>query len=402
LEIQYVDFAIWQRKWLRGEVYERHLRYWKEQLGERAEVLELPTDRPRPSVQYYRGATEEVKMSEDFSGRVKRLSRQEGMTLFMSLLAGFKVLLSRYSGQEEVIVGSPIANRNRAEIEELIGFFVNTLVLKTDLNGAPSFKELMRRVREVCLGAYAHQDMPFEKLVDELEPERDPSRSPLFQVMFSVQNVSLQPLKLGNLATNPLSIETGTAKFDLTLGLVEEGGVIGGAVEYNTDLFDAATIQRMMRHYENLLESGMRNPDQKLWELEMLSEAEREQVVVEWNRTERRYERESTIQEQFYEQARRRGVETAIEVEGEQVSYEELNRRTNQMARYLRKKGVREETRVGICEERGRGMVEGMLGIVKAGGAYVPMEPSYPVERLKQMMEDGEIGLVLSRSEVGA
>ena len=401
LPIQYVDFAVWQRKWLRGEVYERQMGYWKEQLGEKAAVLELPTDRPRPSVQYYRGATEEVELSEELSERVKRVSRQEGMTVFMTLLAGFDVLLSRYSGQEEVIVGTPIANRNRAETEGLIGFFVNTLVLKTDMRGEPSYREVMRRVREVCLGAYANQDMPFEKLVDELGPKRDLSYSPLFQVMFVMQNVPRSALKLEGLSVRQMSATMSTSKFDLTMGLVEEGGVIGGAVEYNTDLFDATTIQRMMRHYENVLESAMRNPDRKVWELEMLSEVEREEVLVEWNQTERGYEKESTIQEQFYEQARRRGRETAIEVEGERVSYEELNRRTNKLARYLRKKGVREEARVGICEERGRGMVEGMLGIVKAGGAYVPMEPSYPVERLKQMMEDGEIGVVLSRSGVG-
>ncbi|HKG79910.1 MAG TPA: condensation domain-containing protein, partial [Pyrinomonadaceae bacterium] len=286
LPVQYADYAVWQRGWLQGEVLDQQLVYWRERLTGAALVLELPADRVRPAVQSYRGAAARFEVSREVSEGLKELSQREGVTLFMTLLAAFKVLLYRYTGQADIVVGSPIAGRTRAEVENLIGFFVNTLVLRTDLSGGPGFRELLGRVRETALGAYAHQDVPFEKLVEELQPERDLSRSPLFQVMFALQNAPQESLRLEGLTLSYLKTESGVAKFDLSLFMADSSEGIKGALEYNTDLFERETVERLLGHFRILLEAIVGEPQRAVTELPLLSEAERQQLLVEWNETE--------------------------------------------------------------------------------------------------------------------
>ena len=270
LPIQYADFAHWQRQWLEGEVLETQLTYWKKQLGGAPPLLELPTDHTRPTVQTFRGAHQSLPLPKNISAGLKALSRQQGVTLFMTLLAAFKILLHSYTSQDDIIIGTPIANRNRLEIEGLIGFFVNTLVLRTDLSGDPDFRELLRRVREVCLGAYAHQDLPFERLVEELHLARNLSRNPLFQVMFVLQNARLDTLELPGLTLNPLEVDSGTTHFDLTLHIADNEHELIATLAYNTDLFETASIARMLRHYEMLLETVCASPDRRLSELPLV------------------------------------------------------------------------------------------------------------------------------------
>jgi surfactin family lipopeptide synthetase A len=404
LPIQYADFAVWQREWLRGEVLERQLSYWKRQLGG-VQLLELPTDRPRSAVQSLRGTTQSFMLPKDLSEALNALSRKEGVTLFMTLLAAFQILLHRYTGQEDIAVGSPIANRTRSEIEGLIGFFVNTLVLRTDLSGSPSFRELLSRVRRAALDAYSHQDLPFEKLVEELNPERDPSRSPLFQVMFALQNAPMNLPILAGLNVSPVELGAETAKFDLTLSLKEAAGSLTATLEYNTDLFEHATISRMLGHFQTLLEGLVTNPDQRLSELPILTETERHQLLIEWNDTKRDYPKDKCIHELFEEQAERTPDAVAVIVpsaasghgEDEQLTYRELNRRANQLAHYLQRLGVGPEILVGLCVERSPEMVVGMLGILKAGGAYVPFDATYPKERLAFMLEDAQVSVLLTQ-----
>ena len=315
----------------------------------------------------------------------------------MTLLAAFQTLLHRYSGQEDIAVGSPIANRSRTELEGLIGFFVNTLVMRTNLEGNPGFRELLSRVREVALGAYAHQDLPFEKLVEELKPERDPSRNPLFQVMMVLQNASDATLKLPGLTIEPLQEDTATAKFDLMLELEERSEGISGSFEYNTDLFDAATIERMTGHFSKLLEGIVANPDARLSELPLLTDTERHQLLVEWNNTNVDYPREACVHHLFEAQVERTPDAVAVVFEDQQLTYRELNARANQLAHYLKKQGVGPEVLVGICMERSLEMVIGLLAILKAGGAYVPLDPEYPQERLEFMIRDTGIRLLLTQ-----
>jgi amino acid adenylation domain-containing protein len=399
LPIQYADFAIWQRQWLRGEVLEREVEYWKERL-EGLAVLELPTDRARPAVMSYRGARRSFVLSEGLVEGLKVLSREEGVTLFMTLLAAFQTLLHRYSGQEDIGVGSPIANRNQVEIEGLIGFFVNTLVLRIDVGGDPSFRELMGRVREVALGAYAHQDLPFEKLVEEINPDRDASRSPLFQVMLVLENAPEPKPELAGLEVESLEGRTETAKFDLTLFLTEEEGRLRGIFEYNTDLFEGSTMERMIGHWETLLEGIVANPDQRLSELPILTEDERHRLLVEWNDTKVDYPRDACIHELFERQVERTPEAVAVVFGGEKLTYRELNARANQVAHYLRGRGVGPEVLVGVCMERSLEMVVGLLGILKAGAAYVPLDPEYPKERLAFMIRDTGITLLMTHSGV--
>jgi amino acid adenylation domain-containing protein len=399
LPIQYADYAFWQREWLQGEVLESQLSYWKEQLKE-LPILNLPTDHPRPAKQSFRGARKPLLLPESLTKAVNELSGREGVTQFMTLLAAFQVLVYRYSGQEDVVVGLPIANRNRTEIEGLIGFFVNTLVLRTDLSEKPTFKVLLQRIRNVCLEAYAHQDMPFEKLVEELRPERDLSRNPLFQVMFVLQNTP-RPLP----QPTPLSIERfdvlpATSLFDLSLYLREREGKLIGFVEYNTDLFDSSTIERMIGHFETLLEGIVADPERPISTLPLLTEAERHQVLVEWNDTETEYPKDVCIHELFEAQAATTPESIALEFEGKQLTYRELNRRANQLAHYLRRLGIGPEKLVGICIERSIEMVIGLLGILKAGGAYVPLDPSYPKERLAFMLDDSQASVLLTSEPV--
>jgi amino acid adenylation domain-containing protein/non-ribosomal peptide synthase protein (TIGR01720 family) len=400
LPIQYVDFAAWQRQWLQAEALETQISYWRKQLQGAPELLELPTDYPRPAIQTFRGATHSFELSNELSVALNKLSQQQGSTLFMTLLAAFQTLLWRYTGQEDILVGSPIANRNRAEIEGLIGFFVNTLVLRTNLAGNPSFEELLKRVREVALGAYAHQDLPFELLVEQLQPQRDLSHTPLFQVMFVLQNAPMSVLELPGLTLSPVDSDSNTAKFDLTLSITEtESGLVGN-LEYNTDLFQENSIQRMAAHLQTLLSSIVVNPQQRLSELPLLTETEKHQLLEEWNNTEVEYPRQQCIHQLFEAQVERTPDAVAVVFESEQLTYRELNQQANQLAHYLEQLGVKSEVLVGICVERSLNMVIGLLAILKAGGAYVPLDPSYPQERLAYMLEDSRPGVLITQQHL--
>jgi amino acid adenylation domain-containing protein/non-ribosomal peptide synthase protein (TIGR01720 family) len=402
LPIQYADFAVWQRQWLQGEVLQTQLSYWKQQLAGAPLILELPTDRPRPSVQRFRGATTTFKLSPSLSGMLKSLSQRQGCTLFMTLLAAFQTLLYRYTSQDDISVGSPIANRNRSETQGLIGFFVNTLVMRTDLSGDPSFQELLSRVQQVALGAYAYEDLPFEQLVEELQPERNLSHQPLFQVMFVLQDDPMEDLTLPGLILRQLQLDSGTAKFDLTLYMVDSEPGLTGSLEYNTDLFDAATITRMLGHFSTLLEGIVANPNQRLSDLPLLTEAETQQLLVDWNKTQIDYPNDACIHQLFEAQVERTPDAIAIAFEDKQLTYGELNRRANQVAHYLLSLGVGTEVLVGICLERSLEMVVGLLGILKAGGAYVPLDPAYPQERLAFMLADAQVPVLLTQQSLVA
>ncbi len=400
LPIQYADFAYWQREWLQGEVMECQLAYWKEQLSGRPLMLDLPTDRPRPALQSWQGATESFALPLDLLKKLRALSREEGTTLFMLLLAAFQTLLYRYTGQEDISVGTAIANRNWVEIERLIGFFVNTLVMRTDLSGSPSFREVLKRVREVALGAYAHQDLPFEALVEALQPERDLSHTPLFQVAFALQNTPAEGLDLPGLTLNPLEVDTGSAKFDLTLVMTEQADGLGGAIEYNTDLFDAGTIRCMAGHLRILLEGIVADPDRLISQLPLLAEVEQHKLLVSWNDTAIVTPVDKCAHELFERHVAQRPEAEALTFEGEVLTYSALNRRANQLAHYLQKLGVKPETLVGISTERVPEMVVGILGILKAGGAYLPLDPAYPPERLAFMLEDAQVSVLLTQSHL--
>ena len=400
LPIQYVDFAVWQRQWLQGEVLETQISYWLKHLENAPKVLELPTDHPRPAIQTFRGATYSFKLSKELSASLNKLSQQQGSTLFMILLAAFQTLLWRYTDQEDIAIGSAIANRNRTEIEGLIGFFVNTLVLRTSLAGNPSFEELLKRVREVALGAYAHQDLPFELLVEQLQPQRDLSYTPLFQVMFVLQNAPMSALELPGLTLTPLESNSDSAKFDLTLQMTETEEGLVGSLEYNTDLFEENTIHRMAGHLQTLLEGVVANPQQHLSELPLLIDSERHQLLREWNNTEVEYSQQLCIHQLFEAQVERTPDSIAVVFEDQQLTYCELNTRANQLAHYLQALGVKPEVLVGICVERSLDMVIGLLAILKAGGAYVPLDPMYPPERLAFMLENADIFVLLTHKRL--
>lgn len=402
LPIQYADYAIWQRNWLQGERLEQQVSYWKQQLAGAAAVLELPADRPRPVVQSYRGATLYTTVPQSVTEQLRLLGRQQDATLFMVLLAAFNVLLSRYSGQNDLCVGTPVANRNRLEIEGLIGFFINTLVLRTDLSGNPPFTTLLQRVREVCLGAQTHQDLPFEKLVEELAPVRDMSHHPLFQVMLALQNTPETALEIEGLRITPELMETGAAKFDLDLEISEGKDGLAIQFSYNTDLFDPSTIARMAEHYGTLLEHIAAAPDQLLSELQLLTQPERNQLLVEWNDTQVDYPYNQCIHELFEEQAEKRPDAVAVIFEGKQLTYGQLNKKANQLAHYLNAQGVGPEALVGICVERSLEMIIAVLGILKAGAAYLPIDPELPTGRLRQILQDADTRWVLTQSEFTA
>jgi len=397
LPIHYADFAQWQREWLHGDVLEAQLSYWKQQLGNGLPVMELPNDRPRPAVQTYRGAKHPMTLSLSLTEALKALGRQERVTLFMILLAAFQTLLHRYSGQDDIVVGSPIAGRNKIETEGLIGFFVNTLVLRTDLSGEPTFRELLGRVREVALGAYEHQDLPFEKLVDDLHPERNPSHSPLCQVMLAFQNTPMQVPELPGLVVSVLDVDTGTSKFDLSLFVTETELGLQGSIEYNTGLFDDATISRMIGHFQILLEGIVANPDEPISTLPLLTEEERHQLLVEWNVTRSDYPRDRCIHQLFEAQVDRTPDAVAVVYGNEHLTYRALNRRANQLAHYLKRRGVEPETLVGIRIDRCPDLIVGMLGVLKAGGAYVPMDPADPVDLLEFVLEDTQVAVLLTQ-----
>ncbi|MBV8882381.1 MAG: AMP-binding protein, partial [Chroococcidiopsidaceae cyanobacterium CP_BM_RX_35] len=396
LPIQYADFAQWQRQWLQGEVLATQLAYWQQQL-DNLPVLELPTDRPRPAVQSYRGATQYLELSLDLTQALESLSEAEGVTLFMTLLAAFQTLLYRYTGQTDIAVGSPIANRNRSEIEGLIGFFVNSLVMRTDLAGNPSFRELLSRAREVVLGAYAHQDLPFEKLVEELQPERHLSHMPLFQVMFALQSAPTPALDFVGLNLEFSEIENKTAKFDLTLSVENTEQGLKGSWEYNTDLFDSATITRMLSHFQTLLEGIVANPEQQITALPLLTKAEKQQLLITWNNTQVDYPQDQCIHQRFETQVEQTPHTIAIASATERLTYQELNHRANQLAHCLQKLGVGPEVLVCLCMERSVEMIVALLGILKAGGAYLPLDPTYPQERLNFILEDAQVPILLTQ-----
>ena len=398
LTIQYADFAVWQREWLQGEVLEKQLTYWREQLGGELPVLELPFDRPRPAKQTWRGTVEELRLNEEVFRLLKEVGRATDATLFMTFLAAFNVLLWRYTRQQEILVGTPIANRNRAETEALIGFFVNTMVLRARVCPEMSFRELLEQVKETTLGAYEHQDVPFEKLVEELQPERSLSHQPLFQVLFALNNAQQGELQLAGLEASPVELKCDTIKFDLTLGLEERGGLLGGGFVYNTDLFEAETIKRMARHFELLLASIVANPEQRLLELPLLTVLD-QQLLAEWNHTERDYPADVCIHELFARQAAQTPEAVAVVFHEERVTYGELNRRANQLAHHLRRLGVGAEVQVGILLERSVEMIVSMLAVLKAEGAYVPLDPNYPAERLAFMIEDAELKVLLTQEK---
>ena len=402
LPIQYADFAAWQRQWLQGDVLEEQFGYWRQQLGGTLPVLELPTDRPRPALQTYNGSSLSFSLSPALSESLKSLCKTEGVTLFMALLAAFKVLLYRYTGQEDLIVGSPIANRHRRELESLIGFFVNTLAMRTDLSGNPTFRELLKRVRETALGAYAHQDLPFEYLVEQLQPNRDLSHSPLVQVVLVLQNTPEQELELPNLVVTPLESQADTAKFDLSLYFDDPGSELEGTFEFNTDLFDRDTIGRMAQHLQTLLEAIVLDPSARIAELPLLTEAERRQLLLEWNDTRAEYDKPVCAHQLFEAQVKRTPEALAVAFENERLSYRELNARANNLAHYLRGLGVAAGDVVGIFMERSLEMIAGIIGTLKAGAACLPLDPSYPSERLAFMLSDAGCPVVLSQGRLAA
>jgi amino acid adenylation domain-containing protein len=408
LPIQYADFAIWQRQWLQKEVLQTQLDYWKQQLKNAPTLLELPTDRPRPAIQTYRGAVQYVELSSELSQAIANFSRQEAASLFMTLFCAYVTLLYRYTGSDDIVVGTPIANRDRLELEGLIGFFVNTLVLRTDLSGNPSFGQLLSRVRQVTLEAYAHPDLPFEELVKALQPQRNLSHTPLFQVMFVLQNAPISEVELAGLTISSLPVEGATAKFDLTLSMQNTStsttlststGLVG-MWQYNADLFDERTIERMSGHFVTLLEGIVANPQERIAQLPLLTKSEQQQLLVEWNNTQVDYPQDKCIHQLFEEQVERTPDAVAVVFDNQQLTYHQLNCRANQLAHYLHSLGVKPDTLVGICVERSLEMVVGLLGILKAGGAYLPLDPEYPPERLRFMLEDATVSVLLTQQQL--
>jgi len=399
LPIQYGDYAEWERQWLEGPVARTHLAYWKKQLAD-LQSLKLPTDWPRPAVPSFLGAGRDFWLPEPLYTALLKLSHQEKVTLFITMLAAFQTLLYRYTGQDDIAVGTPVANRNRAEVEQLVGFFVNSLVMRTDLSGNPSFRQLLARVRETALDAYAHQELPFENVVRELKPERGVDHNPLFQVHFQLFSDMEADDTPDPLIGEPLDIEAGTAKFDLAMDLSEYPDGIWAHLEYSTDLFGEGTIAKMEGHFRTLLEGIAADPDRQLSELPLMSESELQQVLVDWNDTETEYPRGMCLHQLFEAQAGRTPDNVALVFQQEQLTYEALNRQANQLAHYLQSLGVGPETLVAICAERSPQMIIGLLGILKAGGAYLPLDPSYPRERLRFILEDAQPGILLTQKRL--
>ncbi|HEX7774830.1 MAG TPA: condensation domain-containing protein, partial [Pyrinomonadaceae bacterium] len=365
LPIQYADFSVWQREWLRGEVLERQLAYWREQLKGAPPVLDFPIDHPRPAVQSYRGALHLFTLPDELTSQLKKLTRRGEATLFMTLLAGFQVLLHRYTNMEDIVVGTPIAGRNRMEMEDLIGFFINSLTLRTRFSGKMSFLDVLRQVREVTLGAYANQDVPFEKLVEELQPERDLSRQPLFQILFALQNAPLGESDLPGITLTPFAPGEAAARFEITLDMTEFGEQLGGALRYNTDLFEESTIKRLAEHYVRLLEAVVLDPQRPISDLPLLSEDEQHQQLVEWNDTRTEFPASAGVHRLFESRAASSPLSVALIEDNVQLSYGELNQRANQLAHYLRTLGVGVESRVGVFLPRSIDLVMVQLAVLK-------------------------------------
>jgi amino acid adenylation domain-containing protein len=399
LQIQYADFAHWQRERLTGEVLESQLRYWKQQLEGAPPLLELPTDKPRPAVQTFRGASWDFEISPELTAQLRSLGQRSGATTFMTLFAAFAVLMARYSSQEDLIIGTPIANRTRTELEPLIGFFVNTLALRVDLSGNPTFLQLLERVKDVTLDSYSHQDLPFELLVDELQLERNLSRNPLVQVLFVLQNAPAPPLQLSGLSLKRLEVDTLAVRFDLEVHLWDAEDCLRGYFVYNTDLFGAATISRMTEHFTTLLNGIATDPDQKVSQLPLLSANERRQTLVDWNDTVSPYQR-TCIHELFERQANKTPDAEALVFGNHRVTYRELDQKANRMAHHLRSLGVGPEVLVAVYVERSLNLLAGLLAILKAGGAYVPLDTRYPRARLAFILEDTATPVLLTESRL--
>jgi amino acid adenylation domain-containing protein len=398
LSIQYTDFAVWQRGRLQDVTLENHISYWRKQL-DGLSTLRLPITRLKLESDSSFSAREEFQFSEELLATLRKLNERTGTTLFMLLLAAYKVALQRYTGQTDIAVGTPTAGRNHPQVEELIGFFLNMLVLRTDLCGNPTFRELLERIRKVCVDALTHQDLPFETIVEELRPRRDLSQNPLIQVTFALQNTPKCPLNLMGVTARDLDISAGIARpLNLHLFMVEEVSGLRGYVSYNTSLFQADFIRRFISHLQNILMGIVANPDQRISDLPMLTEPEKHRLLVEWNDTGRDYPKDKCIHQLFEEQVERTPEAIAVVLEDQELTYGELNRRANQLARYLRKLGVGSEVLVGTCMERSLEMIVGLLGILKAGSAYVPLDPNYPVERLDFMLTDAHVSVLLTQS----
>ena len=396
LPIQYADFAVWQRELL-GEKLKSQLSYWKQQLENAPPLLQLPTDRPRPPVQTYQGAKLSFQLPKNLTQALQAIAQKNEATLFMTLLAVFKILLYRYTSREDIIVGSYIANRNRAEIEGLIGCFINTLVLRTDFSGNPTFEELLCRVRKMMIGAYTNQNLPFEKLVEELRVERDPKYNPIFQMSFTLQNTPKVKFELPELTITPFEVESTRALLDLRLDMTETDTGLEGFWEYNTDLFKSSTIERMSQHFQTLLEAIVENPQQRVSEFPLLGESERQQLLVEWNDTNSEYPRDKCIHQIFEEQVEKTPDALAVVFEDQQLTYQELNTKANQLAHYLQSLQVASGVLVGICVEPSLEQIASILAVLKAGGAYVPLDPNYPQERLAFMLSDSEVRILITR-----
>ena len=400
LPIRYADFARWQRDWLSGPQLESQLAYWKGRIGTDIPRLELPTDRPRPAVQTFKGAAHSVTFSAELSDAVNRISRRENATVFMTMMAALKALLSRYTGQQDIVVGSPIANRNHAATEDLIGFFVNTLVMRTDVSGDPTFVELLARVKTSALGAYDHQDLPFEKLVEELQPDRDLGQNPLFQVIFAVQNASRSELQLPGLTLQLQPMETTATRFDLEVHVWDFRGLLSLTFFYSTDLFDASTIARLSDHYRALLAAATAEPERRISRLPIMTGAEERLVLDTFSRHDAPYPAESSIAREFERQAALAPAATAVIFGAESLTYAELNRRANQLAWHLRARGVGPDVLVGLCVERSLELIVGLVAILKAGGAYVPLDPQYPADRLAFMLADTQVPVLLTQERL--
>jgi amino acid adenylation domain-containing protein len=396
LEIQYADYAAWQKEWLEGGELEKQMGYWREQMKGAPPVLEIPTDYARQAEQSYNGRGEQVVIGRETTRKLKELSRREDVTMFMSLLTAFGVLLSRYSNQKEVVVGTPMANRSRAEVEGLIGFFVNTLVMRVAVDGQESYRELLKKVKGVGLGAYANQDVPFEKLIEELQPERDLSHSPLFQVMLALQNQPADELKLRDLKLEALPFEYETSKFDMTLSLTEGNERIKGAIRYKTDLFKKETIQRMARHFERLVESVVEDPDGSVSQLEMVGPAEKHQMLVEWNDTALDCPTDLLVHQLFEAEAAKNPCAIAVASASGVLNYGELDVQANRLSHLLREKGISPEKIVGICMDRSIELIVSELAVLKAGGAYLPIDPSYPQDRIAYLVSSSQAPLLLT------
>lgn len=401
LTIQAADFASWQREYLQHEVFGSQMSYWTKRLEGIPAAVELPLSNARPVRLSYRGARLSHKIPRELIAALAELSKREGVTLYMTLLSAFLVLLYRYTGQQDIVIGTPIAGRNRVETEKLLGFFVNTLIIRCDLSGNPGFRDLLARVREIALGAYSNQDLPFEMLVEELQPKRDLSRTPFFQIMFAYQGAPADGIVLRNLEVQRKFIDINTSKFDLTLSIEEtvDGDDIA-AWEFASELFDPAVIEGMQEHFLTLLKAIAENPENTIREYPLLTEEARSRQLSDWNDTSAGYSASATLHQLFEQQAEKTPSATAVIIEGDQLDYAELNARANKLANRLRSLGIGPEVLVGICAERSLEMVTGLLGILKAGGAYVPLDPAYPKDRLAYMLEDADINILLTQSHL--